>query len=158
MARKKSTGDDGSPFAASEAGSTDCAAGQQAADFGEQLGALVQAQAHEQGAALQAAVVAHASQARQVARYLYWQSWRPKLIAEHLGVPASTVYGWRDAEEWDKFKPLDRVNGALELRMVQLIMKEAKSGSDFKEIDLLGRQLERTARVERYQETGKEGT
>nr|WP_218240424.1 terminase family protein [Comamonas fluminis] len=157
MARKKSTGGDGSPFAAGEAGSTDCAAEQLEADFGEQLGALVQAQAHEQGAALQAAAVANGSQPRQVARYLYWQGWRPKLIAEKLGVPATTLYGWRDQEEWDKFKPLDRVNGALELRMVQLIMKEAKTGSDFKEIDLLGRQLERTARVERYQETGKEG-
>ena len=93
MARKKSTGDDGSPFAAGEAGSTDCAEGQQAADFGAQLGELVQAQAHEQGAALQAAVVANGSQPRQVARYLYWQGWRPKLIAEKLGVPATTLYG-----------------------------------------------------------------
>ena len=151
MTQKKLKGEDCAPLAAGEApGAT---ADQQAADFG----ALVLAQAQEQGGAMQAAVVANSSQPKQVARYLYWQGWRPKLIAEKLGVPATTLYGWRDAEEWDKFAPLERVNGALELRMVQLIMKDEKTGGDFKEIDLLGRQLERTARVERYQETGKEG-
>lgn len=40
--------------------------------------------------------------------------------------------------------------------MVQLIGKESKEGRDFKEIDLLGRQLERLARVHRYQDTGRE--
>lgn len=152
MARKKPTGDDCAPFAAGEQPQAEATKHENAG-----FGALVLAQAQEQGSAMQAAVLANSSQPKQVARYLYWQSWRPKLIAEYLGVPASTVYGWRDAEEWDKFKPLERVNGALELRMVQLIMKEAKTGGDFKEIDLLGRQLERTARVERYQDTGKEG-
>ncbi|OBX35671.1 terminase-like family protein [Halomonas elongata] len=39
---------------------------------------------------------------------------------------------------------------------MQLIGKEPKEGRDFKEIDLLGRQIERLARVHRYQETGKE--
>lgn len=74
-----------------------------------------------------------------------------------MGLPPSTVYGWCKTEQWDEAKPLDRVNGTLELRLVQLIMRESKSGGDFKEIDLLGRQLERTARIERYQDTGKEG-
>jgi uncharacterized protein YjcR len=121
------------------------------------FGALVVAQAHEGEAVRQAAALATDTQPRTVARHLYWQGWRVKLIAEHLGLPPSTLYGWRDAEKWDEAAPLERVNGALELRMVQLIMKEAKNGSDFKEIDLLGRQLERTARIERYQDTGKEG-
>lgn len=35
-----------------------------------------------------------------------------------------------------------------------LILKEHKSGSDFKEIDLLGRQLERVARVKKYSNGG----
>lgn len=52
--------------------------------------------------------------------------------------------------------PLDRVECALEARMVQLINKEPKEGKDFKEIDLLGRQMERMARVGKYNETGKE--
>jgi uncharacterized protein YjcR len=97
-------------------------------------------------------------QARRThARFLYFQGWRCKSIAEFLTLPPSTVYGWKDAERWDEAVPLDRVNGALEMRLVQLVLKEHKTGGDFKEIDLLGRQLERTARVERYQQTGREG-
>ncbi|ROR23056.1 uncharacterized protein YjcR [Comamonas sp. BIGb0124] len=108
-------------------------------------------------AGAQIATLTPEAQPRTAARFLYWQGWRIKLIAEKLGLPPTTVYGWKDAENWDKFTPLERVNGALEFRMVQLIMKDTKTGGDFKEIDLLGRQLERTARVEKYKETGKEG-
>ena len=39
---------------------------------------------------------------------------------------------------------------------MQLIAKDAKTGGDFKEIDLLGRQVERLARVRNYEKTGKE--
>ncbi len=105
----------------------------------------------------QIATLTPAAQPRTAARFLYWTGWRCKQIAEHLGVPASTVYGWKDAERWDNAQPLDRVNGALEVRLIQLVLKTDKTGGDFKEIDLLGRQLERTARVEKYQQTGKEG-
>lgn len=63
---------------------------------------------------------------------------------------------WKDAEEWDKAQPVQRVEAALETRMVQLIAKDIKTGGDFKEIDLLGRQIERLARVHKYQSTGKE--
>ncbi len=123
MARKKPTGDDCAPFAAGEQPQAK-AAKKKDADFG----ALVLAQAQEQGSAMQAAVMANSSQPKQVARYLYWQGWRPKLIAEKLGVPATTLYGWRDAEEWDKFTPLDRVNGALELRMVHAHHERREDG------------------------------
>ncbi|OAK55059.1 terminase [Variovorax paradoxus] len=93
---------------------------------------------------------------RRAARHLYWQGWRISSIAEHLGIARTTVHGWKDAEQWDKAQPIERVEGALEARLVQLIGKEAKTGGDFKEIDLLGRQIERIARVNRYEKTGKE--
>lgn len=105
----------------------------------------------------QIATLTPQAQPRTAARFLYWQGWKCKQIGEHLGVPGSTVYGWKDADKWDDDQPLDRVNGALEVRLVQLILKTDKTGGDYKEIDLLGRQLERTARVEKYQQTGKEG-
>jgi len=93
---------------------------------------------------------------RRVARHLYWQGWRVTSIAEHLGIPRTTIQRWKDAEQWDKAQPIQRVEGALEARMVQLIVKDHKTGGDFKEIDLLGRQVERLARVHRYQQTGRE--
>lgn len=46
--------------------------------------------------------------------------------------------------------------GALEARLVQLILKDGKTGGDYKEIDLLHRQLERQARIQRYQGGGTE--
>lgn len=42
----------------------------------------------------------------------------------------------------------------LESRLCQLIIKDQKEGKDFKEIDNLGRQIERLARVRRYEQPG----
>ncbi|AMR77315.1 terminase large subunit domain-containing protein [Cupriavidus nantongensis] len=94
--------------------------------------------------------------AKAQARSLYWQGWRVSYIAKHLGIARSTVQAWKDAEEWDKATPIHRVESALEARLVQLISKDAKTGGDFKEIDLLGRQIERIARVHKYSDSGRE--
>lgn len=93
---------------------------------------------------------------RQQARALYWQGWRVARIAELLDVPAATIHSWKRREKWDEAAPIERVEGVLEARLIQLITKDAKEGKDFKEIDLLGRQIERIARVNKYQETGRE--
>ncbi|WP_284424764.1 terminase family protein [Acidovorax sp. SUPP1855] len=97
-----------------------------------------------------------AADKRRAARHLYWQGWRVSSIAEYIQEPRSTVQGWKDAEDWDKAQPAQRVEAALETRLVQLVMKEGKTGGDFKEIDLLGRQIERLARVQKYEKTGKD--
>src|SRR5690606_12784203 len=91
---------------------------------------------------------------RRQARALYWQGWRVARIAEFLGLPRATVSAWKSRDEWDRAAPIERVEAALEARMVQLIMKDAKEGKDFKELDLLGRQVERLARVRRFQAPG----
>ena len=80
-----------------------------------------------------------AADKRRAARHLYWQGWRVTHIAEYIGEPRTTVHGWKDAEQWDKATPVQRVEGALETRLVQLIAKDNKTGGDYKEIDLLGR-------------------
>ncbi len=82
--------------------------------------------------------------------------WRVARIAEFLDIKAPTVHSWKERDGWEAASPTERVEGALEARLVQLIGKESKEGRDFKEIDLLGRQIERLARVHRYQETGRE--
>lgn len=93
---------------------------------------------------------------RVTARNLYWQGWRVARIAEHLDEKPATIHSWKRRDRWDEASPTERVEGTLEARLVQLIAKEDKEGKDFKEIDLLGRQIERLARVHRYQETGRE--
>lgn len=100
--------------------------------------------------------MAQQADSRRRARDLYWQGWRLTDIGELLKIPRTTLHGWKEAEQWDKAAPIQRVEGALESRLVQLIAKEAKTGGDFKEIDLLGRQIERLARVRNYEQTGKE--
>lgn len=88
--------------------------------------------------------------------HLYFQGYKVRAIAELLATPEGTVGTWKSRDGWDDIKPIDRVDFAIEARMCQLIAKEVKSGGDFKEIDLLGRQLERIARVNRYSNGGNE--
>ena len=57
------------------------------------------------------------------ARSLYWQGWSITAISEMVGQPRTTVDSWKKADRWDEAKPLDRVEGTLEARMVQLIWK-----------------------------------
>ncbi len=93
---------------------------------------------------------------RRHAKFLYWTGWRVTDIADYLDEKEKTVHSWKSRDEWDRAEVVDRVDGAIEARMVQLVIKDQKTGSDFKEIDLLGRQLERTARIKKYLGGGTE--
>ena len=88
--------------------------------------------------------------------HLYFQGYKIRAIAELLATPEGTVATWKSRDGWDDIKPIDRVDFAIEARMCQRIAKEVKTGGDFKEIDLLGRQLERIARVNKYSKGGNE--
>ncbi|MFB2831782.1 terminase ATPase subunit family protein [Aeromonas jandaei] len=93
---------------------------------------------------------------RRQAMFLFFQGYSLRDIAELLQTPEGTVSTWKKRDGWDDIKPIDRVDFALEARLCQLIAKEMKTGSDFKEIDVLGRQLERVARVNKYSNGGNE--
>lgn len=93
---------------------------------------------------------------RRAARALYWQHWRISSIARHLGIKRATVESWKQRDEWDKASPLERIDTCIETRLVALVNKPEKEGIDFKEIDLLVRQLSQLERVKTYQKTGKE--
>lgn len=95
---------------------------------------------------------------RRLARDLYWQGWRISSIARHLSEKRTTVHSWKTRDGWDKASPVERVETALDARLCTLIAKTEKDGRDFKEIDLLGRQLERTARVRKFDEDGRDST
>ncbi len=88
--------------------------------------------------------------------HLFFQGYPLRAIAELLQTPEGTVSTWKRRDGWDDIKPIDRVDFAIYARMCQLIAKEVKTGGDFKEIDLLGRQLERIARVNKYSNGGNE--
>jgi len=96
------------------------------------------------------------SDPRRQAALLYWQGFSVRQIAETLGHKTPTVQSWKLRDEWDSIAPISRVEASMEARLIQLIMKEVKGNGDYKEIDALGRQIERLARVERYRSSGNE--
>lgn len=93
---------------------------------------------------------------RRYAKFLYWTGWRVTDIADYLGEKERTVHSWKSRDEWDRADNVERIGGALEARLVQLILKDGKTSGDFKEIDLLHRQLERQVRIQKYQGGGTE--
>lgn len=93
---------------------------------------------------------------RRKARDLYWQGFRIARIAEMLGIKPVTIHSWKRRDAWDETSPTERVEASFEARLQLLIAKPVKEGRDFKEIDLLGRQLERMARIHRYGKTNNE--
>lgn len=106
-----------------------------------------------------AAVVAlgHYRDNKRLARGLYWRGWPVVDIAEELSLARSTVQSWKDRDRWDDTPPIRRASECVYARFQMLVDKDKKTGGDFKEIDLLARQMERLARVERYQDGGHEG-
>lgn len=94
--------------------------------------------------------------ARRRARSLYWRGWGITQIAQELGLRLSTVASWKRRGMWDAAPSALRMEDGIEERYLTLIGKDAKTGGDYKEIDLLGRQIERMARVRKYGETGRE--
>ncbi|MDN3211367.1 terminase large subunit domain-containing protein [Haemophilus sp. SZY H57] len=87
---------------------------------------------------------------KRKAQQMYFSGYKIAEISRQLDIPASTIASWKDREKWDDIAPVGRVELALETRLNLLIAKEEKSGLDYKEIDLLGRQMERMARVKKY--------
>lgn len=75
-------------------------------------------------------------------------------IARHIGEKRTTVQSWKTRDKRDAASPLERVETALDARLCMLIAKDQKDGRDFKEIDLLGRQLAHTARVRKFDSDG----
>ncbi|WP_038260383.1 terminase large subunit domain-containing protein, partial [Xenorhabdus cabanillasii] len=93
---------------------------------------------------------------RKHAMHLYFNGYRIARIAEMLNENPTTIHSWKRRDKWDEVTPFERVELALEARLCQLIGKAHKEGKDFKEIDLLYRQLERQARINKYSNGGNE--
>jgi uncharacterized protein YjcR len=92
--------------------------------------------------------------ARRKAKHLYWAGYTLEQVAEALELNANTVKSWKQRDDWDTASPLERMEGVTEARYCLLTLKEEKTGRDFKEIDLLGRQAAQFARVRRFEQPG----
>ncbi len=96
------------------------------------------------------------SDPRRQAALLYWQGFSVRQIAELLTQKIPTVQSWKTRDAWENAAPITRVESSLEARLIQLVTKEVKGNADYKEIDALGRMIERLARVNRYSQSGNE--
>lgn len=90
------------------------------------------------------------------AKFLYWLGWKIVDIAEVLNEKERTVQAWKSREEWEKEKPENRVENALTVRLMTLILKNKKTSGDIKEIDMLMRAYKEFARIEKYRLDGNE--
>ncbi|MBD2783798.1 terminase ATPase subunit family protein [Xenorhabdus sp. DI] len=93
---------------------------------------------------------------RRRAMHLYFSGYRVARIAEMLNEKPATIHSWKRRDKWDDVTPFEQVELSLQARLCQLIAKEQKEGRDYKEIDLLHRQLERQARINKYSHGGNE--
>lgn len=98
----------------------------------------------------------HDFEPRKRAMHLYFSGHRIARIAEILKEKASTIHSWKRRDKWDEITPIERVEMTLEMRLCTLLEKDNKEGKDFKEIDLLYRQVERHAKIHKYQNGGNE--
>lgn len=98
----------------------------------------------------------HDFEPRKRAMHLYFSGYRIARIAEILKEKASTIHSWKRRDQWDEITPIERVEMTLEMRLCTLLEKDNKEGKDFKEIDLLYRQVERHAKIHKYQNGGNE--
>lgn len=80
---------------------------------------------------------------RRQAALLYFQGFSVAQIAQQLATKRPTVQSWKQRDKWEAVSTFERVNTSIEARLMQLIARPKKTGSDFKEIDLLSRQLSR---------------
>lgn len=92
--------------------------------------------------------------AHRKAKHMYWAGYTAEQIAEILELNPATVRSWKAREAWDDASPLERMEGVTEAQYCLLVQKPHKTGSDYKEIDLLGRQAVNFARVRRYEAPG----
>ena len=61
---------------------------------------------------------------RRQAKFLYWTGWRVTDIADFLSEKEKTIHSWKARDDWDRADNVERIGGALEARLVQLILKE----------------------------------
>src|SRR5690606_3721420 len=69
---------------------------------------------------------------RRLARSLYWRGWSVAQISEELHLKRPTVASWKQRDKWDDAPSIRKLEDCLEVRFMTLVMKEKKTGSDFK--------------------------
>lgn len=95
---------------------------------------------------------------RLKAKFLYWLGWRISDIASAINENDKTVSAWKTRDNWDEQKDDSKVEQALTVRMMTLILKNKKNSGDYKELSELFKSYKEFARIERYRDGEGEAT
>lgn len=93
---------------------------------------------------------------RQHGRILFAMGMSVSEISKHLEENRSTVESWKQRDGWEKADLFDDVTLGLKVRYMALTFMDGKSNANYKEMDFIGGQFERWARIERYREGGNQ--
>lgn len=91
---------------------------------------------------------------RERARLLYAQGLSVTEISKELNEKRPTVASWKNRDAWVRASIFDNVKSAMQARLLSLINMDKKGNAEYKEIDFFNKQLERTAKIERYNDGG----
>lgn len=91
---------------------------------------------------------------RQHGRILFAMGLGVTEIGKLVNENRSTVESWKQRDGWEKSDLFDDVTLALKVRYMALTFMDNKSNANYKEMDFIGVQFERWARIERYREGG----
>lgn len=88
---------------------------------------------------------------------MYWAGYSVAQIARQLKLNPPTVHSWKRRDDWDSTPVVLRIESSIDVRLSQLIQKEDKTPGELNEIDVLTKQLYRTARIRKFDQGGNEG-
>lgn len=94
---------------------------------------------------------------RRQARSLYWRGWPMAAIAEELEIKYPTLASWKNRGAWDDASPRQIIEDRIEAKIANLLDKDPFGEGDMKRVDFLMRQMERSARIGKFEASGREG-
>lgn len=94
---------------------------------------------------------------KRQARSLYWRGWGLNEIADDLGVNYQTLNSWKRRGGWDDASPRQIIEDRIEAKIAAYLDRDDFNEGHMKRVDFLTRQMERMARIARYEVSGKEG-
>ncbi|WP_306094933.1 terminase large subunit domain-containing protein [Qipengyuania flava] len=95
---------------------------------------------------------------KRQARSLYWRGWPLVDIQEELGIEKyQTLASWKNRGKWDDASPRQVIEDRIEAKIASYLDRPDFNEGHMKRVDFLTRQMERMARIGKFESSGKEG-
>ncbi|MEL7706505.1 terminase family protein [Citromicrobium bathyomarinum] len=92
------------------------------------------------------------------ARSLYWRGWPLAEIQRELQIQKyQTLASWKRRGKWDDASPRQIIEDRIEAKIASYLDRDDFNEGHMKRVDFLMRMMERSARIGKYEASGKEG-